>query len=334
MRALRHPGRAGDAPVVLERDVAAPTPRDGEALIRPIRVGICATDVEVARGYLDDARNGDGITLGHEFVGVVEDVASSDARARALVGQRVVGSSIAVCGVCDMCRNGLSTHCRSRTVLGMFGRDGCFADAFTLPVENVHAVPDAIDDDSAVFIDPLAAAIQAARQIHVEGKPYITVLGDGRLGLLVAQVLNQLNASVRVVGRHESKLALCERWGVKHRHIDEVGRHADQDVVVDCTGTPAGLRTAMRLVRPRGVVVLKSTYRMRDDAPIDLAPLVEQEISLVGSRGGSMPEALRMLGSGSIDVVSLISTRTTLDDGEAALERAAQPEQLKVLMDV
>ncbi len=336
MRALRYLGETEaprGTPVALVTDAPEPSPVPGEAVLRPHRVGVSAIDAHVAAGDLAEERAAP-ITLGSEFVGLVEHAERPDARLRELVGRRVVGSTIVVCGACDMCRAGLRAHCRRRAILGLLGRDGCFADAFALPAANLHALPDEIDDDAAVFVQPLAAAIQAAQQIHVEGKPYITVLGDGRLGLLCAQVMNRLNASVRVVGRHEDKLALCERWGVKHRHVDDVGRRADQDIVVDCTGSASGLRTALRLVRPRGVVVLKSLYRPRADDAVDLSPVVRNEIELVGSAGGPIAEAIRMLAADEIDVVSLISARATLDDGLAALRRAGDPATLEILMDV
>ena len=331
MRALRYLGL--EQGVSLDEHAPTPDIPAGEALIRPTRVGICATDLEICRGYM----GGLPITLGHEFVGVVEDVNPGDGDAKAAkawVGQRVVGSINAVCGTCDLCRSGLSVHCRNRTVLGIDGRDGCFADAFCLPMTNLHAVPDSIDDDSAVFVEPLAAAIHASQQIRIEGKPYITVLGDGRLGLLCAQVMNKLNASVRVIGKNPSKLALCERWGVRARLLSDVGLRADQDIVVDCTGSPSGLEAAMAMVRPRGVILLKSTFAPRADTMPDLAPLVINEIQLLGSRCGPFSDALRALEMQSVDVISLITRRASLAGGEDALRIASESDQIKVLMDV
>ena len=229
-----------------------PAPTPGEALIRPLRMGICATDLEICRGYM-----GFSGVLGHEFVGVVESVGQK--KDAAWVGRRVVGNINCVRSVCDLCRAGLRDHARDRSVLGIKDRDGCFADLFSLPVENLHEVPEHVDDDHAVFAEPLAAALQILRQITVEGRPYITVLGDGRLGLLVGQVMNRLNATVRVVGKHEHKLRLCEKWGIKHRLLEDVGLRQDQDIVVDCTGSTSGLTTAMQMVRPRGTIVLKTT---------------------------------------------------------------------------
>lgn len=305
-----------------------PKPIADEAIIRPLRMGVCATDLEICRGYM----NFKGV-LGHEFVGIVESV--TDKAHKKLVGQRVVGSINCVCGKCDMCQRGLREHCRQRTVLGIAGRDGCFAQKFSLPVVNLLTVPDSVDDDQAVFVEPLAAAYQILRQIRIEGRPYITVLGDGRLGLLCAQVMSQLNATVRLVGKHPEKLELCEKWGVKHRLLNDVGLRADQDIVVDCTGSASGLETAMGMVRPRGTIVLKTTVAPSPQSEkIDLSPLVIHEIQVVGSRCGPFPEAIAALASGKIDVVSLISRRFKLADGAEALQRAQTDRQLiKVLLE-
>ncbi|MEM9883822.1 MAG: alcohol dehydrogenase catalytic domain-containing protein [Planctomycetota bacterium] len=307
---------------------AEPNPPPGEALIRPTRLGVCATDLEICRGYM-------GFTgvLGHEFVGVVESVArKQDAD---WIGRRVVGSINCVRSVCDLVRAGLREHARDRSVLGIKERDGCFADAFALPVENLHEVPDHVDDDHAVFAEPLAAAFQVLRQLAVEGRPFVTVLGDGRLGLLVAQVLSTLNATVRVVGKHPRKLELCEKWGIKHRLLDDVGLRQDQDVVVDATGSATGLATAMQMVRPRGTIVLKTTTAPPPEGEphLDLSPLVVHEINVIGSRCGPFPDALEALGAQTVDVVSLIGRRMKLADGIDALRVAARPDVVKVLLE-
>ncbi len=325
MRALRFDGTSP----TLTKTQARPEPADGEALIRTRRAAVSGIEIELCRGLLGFAG-----TLGHEFVGVVEAI-NGEERPE-LLGQRVVGSVAAVCGRCDMCQTGLRNHCRNRTVLGISGRDGCLADWLVLPAANLELVPDGMDDDHAVFVDLLACAIQSARQLTIEGKPYITVLGDGPLGLLMVQVMSKLNASVRLIGRYSEKLALCEKWGVKHRHIDDIGRRADQDIVVDCTGSPTGLAVAMQLVRPRGTIVVKSMYANRQDgeASIDYAPIVMKEITLIGSRSGPIREALSTIAAEAVDVVSLIGKRMMLNDGPAILHTAAQPGMLKVLVDV
>lgn len=305
-----------------------PKPTPGEAIIRPTRVGVCSTDLEIVRGYM-------GFTgvLGHEFVGIVEQVGSKkDAQ---WVGKRVVGSINCVRSICDLCKRGLREHARDRSVLGIKERDGAFAEHFSLPVENLFEVPDNIDDDQAVFTEPLAAAFQVLKQLTIEGRPFITVLGDGRLGLLCAQVMSQLNATVRCVGKHPEKLQLCEKWGVKHRLLDDVGLRQDQDIVVDCTGSPSGLPTAMGMVRPRGTIVLKTTVAPSSyEQPIDLSPIVIHEIEVIGSRCGPFGDALEALSAGTIDVVSLISRRMKLADGEQAFKAARSRDVIKVVMDV
>jgi len=310
----------------LKLDPAAdePAPGPDEALIKPTRMGVCSTDLELVNGYM-----GFTGTLGHEFVGTVEAVGSK--KHKDWVGKRVVGEINCVCGKCDMCKAGLRSHCRDRSVLGIMNRDGCFAEAFTLPIVNLHEVPDHVDDDQAVFTEPLAAAFQILQQLTIEGRPYITVLGDGRLGLLCAQVMAGLNATVRCIGKHPDKLALCEKWGVKHRPLDEVGLRQDQDIVVDATGSPSGLETAMKMVRPRGTIVMKTTVAHDANRAIDLSPLVIDEVKLIGSRCGPFSFALDALAADKIDVLSLISKRVKLKDADKAL--ASAKGQLKVLIE-
>lgn len=313
--------------VKVDAGAAEPKPGVGEALIRPTRLAIGSADLaRVVAG-------GAGVP-GQAFVGVVETVGKETDRA--WVGRRVVGEVGVVCGACDLCRAGLKEHCRKRTELGMPGRDGCFAERFTLPAVNLHAVPDNVDDDRAVFAEALASAYQIMRQLTIEGRPYLTVLGDGRLGLLCAQVLSKLNATVRCIGKHESKLALCEKWGVKHRLLRDVGLRQDQDIVVDCTGRADGLATAVAMVRPRGTVVLKTLDPRHGEAGAQasaLSVVVENEINLVGSRRGPVAAALEALSADEADVVSLISRRMKLTDGAAVLEMVAKPGVLHVLMD-
>ncbi|MGB0768023.1 MAG: MDR/zinc-dependent alcohol dehydrogenase-like family protein [Phycisphaeraceae bacterium] len=313
---------------------AEPKAGPGEVVVRPTRMGVCSTDLELCKGYMSFA----GV-LGHEFVGVVES--AGDAAGSAWVGKRVVGEINCVCGVCDMCRGGLGSHCRDRTVLGIAGRDGCFSERFVLPAANLHEVPGNVDDDRAVFVEPLAAALQVLRQLTIEGRPNVTVLGDGRLGLLCVQVLAPLNATVRLVGKHEAKLGLCEKWGIKHRLVGDVGLRQDQDIVVDCTGSASGLTTAMAMLRPRGTLVLKTTVapgsgrsgRGDGSSGIDLSPIVINELNVVGSRCGPFADALDWLSREAVDVVSLISRRMRLSEGAGVLEQAARPGVLKVLLE-
>lgn len=293
---------------------------EGEALVRVRQAGICSTDLEITRGYM-----GFRGVLGHEFVGEV--IQSPD---KALIGQRVAGEINAVCGRCDLCLSGLSSHCRKRTVLGILNRDGAFADLLTLPVLNLHVLPKTVDDDAAVFIEPLAAAFQVLKQIQVDAKKWVTVLGDGRLGLLVAQVLRDAGCPVRVIGKHPAKLALLEKWSIRSRPLSEIVPRHDQDVVVDCTGSAEGIEMALQMVRPRGTVVLKSTAAA--GKPLNLASAVIDEISIIGSRCGPFREAISALAEKRIDVASLIHRRMKIEQGVEAMELASRPGVLKVIL--
>jgi threonine dehydrogenase-like Zn-dependent dehydrogenase len=297
-----------------------PVETDGDTLLRVRQAGICATDLEITKGYM-----GYRGVLGHEFVADV--VSSPD---KELVGQRVAGEINIVCGRCDLCLSGLSTHCRARSVLGILNHDGAFAEFVRLPAMNLHVLPKSIDDDQAVFIEPLAAAFQVLKQIKLDGRKWVTVLGDGRLGLLVAQVLRNAGCPVRVIGKHPEKLAMCEKWQIRSRPVDEITPRHDQDVVVDCTGSAAGFEMAMQIVRPRGTIVLKSTFAT--GKPLNLAPLVIDEINVVGSRCGPFREAIRALAEKQIDVASLIARRMKIEQGVEAMELAGRPGVLKVIL--
>jgi alcohol dehydrogenase len=307
----------------LSFDPRHPEPKreEGECLIKVRRAGVCATDLEITKGYMGFA----GV-LGHEFVGeVVESPA-----ARQWVGKRVVGEINVVCGRCDLCLSGLSSHCRNRTVLGILNRAGAFADFVRLPAINLHEVPASVEDDAAVFVEPLAAAFQITKQVKLDGKRWVTVLGDGRLGLLCAQVLRNAGCPVRVIGKHADKMRLCDQWGIRSRPVSEITPRHDQDVVVDCTGSASGLEMAMQLVRPRGTIVLKST--VADGKAINLAPIVVDEINVVGSRCGPFREAIKALAEKSVDVTSMIHRRIKLEQGVEAMELAGKPGVLKVLL--
>jgi threonine dehydrogenase-like Zn-dependent dehydrogenase len=265
--------------------------------------------------------------LGHEFVADVLE--SPD---KSLIGQRVAGEINVVCGRCDLCQSGLSTHCRNRSVVGILNHGGAFAELLRLPAANLHALPKSIDDDEAVFIEPLAAACQIQKQIKLDGKKWVTVLGDGRLGLLVAQVLRNIGCPVRIIGKHPDKLALCEKWSIRSRPLADISPRHDQDVVVDCTGSPSGFELAMQMVRPRGTIILKSTSAA--GKPLNLAPLVIDEIQVIGSRCGPFKEAIRALAEKSVDVTSLIHRRMKLEQGVEAMDLAARPGVLKVLLTI
>jgi threonine dehydrogenase-like Zn-dependent dehydrogenase len=246
-----------------------------------------------------------------------------------LVGQRVVGEINASCGVCEMCRTGLSTHCPNRTALGIRGRDGVLAECFCLPARNLHPVPEGMPDEIAVFAEPLAAACQVLDQVHVRPTDRAIVLGDGKLGLLVAQVLALSGCDLLVVGRHPEKLALPAARGIP-TVIGEQGLGGSADLVVECTGRAEGFRTARKLVRPRGTLVLKSTYHGLVEA--DLSSLVVDEIRVLGSRCGPFPAALRLLARGWVDVTPLIEAEYPLDEALIAFEHAGGRGALKILV--
>jgi threonine dehydrogenase-like Zn-dependent dehydrogenase len=300
-------------------DYQIPQPSPGDVRVRTTLVGICNTDLEVIRGY---ARF-HGV-LGHEFVGVVDQAADP-----ALVGRRVVGEISIACGVCPMCRAGRPNHCFQRSTLGIRGRDGTLAEYFCLPARNLHLVPDGVPDKVAVFTEPLAAACEILEQVHVRPTDRVVVLGDGKLGLLIGQVLALNGCDLVVVGRHEEKLALLAARGITTR-IGDQNLAANADLVVECTGQAKGFQTARQLVRPRGTLVLKSTYHSLVET--DLSGLVVDEIQVVGSRCGPFPAALRLLEQGLVDVTSLIEAEYRLDDAMMALEHAARRGTLKVLI--
>jgi len=312
-----NPGTRGGVEFV--RDHPEPSPAAGELTVRVELAGICSTDLEIARGYMDF-----GGVPGHEFVGTV--VAGSDA----LQGKRVVGEINCVCSACDMCRAGLGTHCRNRTVLGIAGRDGAFAQYLTLPEGNCHVVPDEVGDRQAVFVEPLAAAVQVVKQHPVDADTRVAVVGVGRLGALIAQVLALRGCRLEAIDRSPRALAFAEQRGIRTVHADEVVPQADHDLVVESTGSPAGLDLALRLVRPRGTIVLKSTYA--GAAEINLAPIVVNEIRLVGNRCGPFPDALELLRAGQVEVEGLISGEYPLERGVEAFAAAANPQNVKILL--
>ncbi|MBA3295872.1 MAG: alcohol dehydrogenase catalytic domain-containing protein [Acidobacteria bacterium] len=296
----------------------------GECRIRVRMAGICGTDLQLLEGYADFR----GIP-GHEFVGIVEAAASPvDA---AWVGRRVVGEINIGCGRCEWCAAGIKEHCVGRTVVGIRGRGGAFADLLCLPAGNLHAVPDAMDDETAVFVEPTAAACRILEQVAVDDRARVAVIGDGRLGLLVAQVLRTAAPDVTVLGRHDHKLDIARALGLAAVRTDSLTpRAARFDVVVDATGRPEGIRRALELVRPRGTVVMKSTFH--GEAAIVAWPVVVDEVTLVGSRCGPFHRAIGLLASGAVRVRPLISRVTALHDYESAFADARRG--LKVLFDL
>ncbi|MEE9615157.1 MAG: alcohol dehydrogenase catalytic domain-containing protein [Thermodesulfobacteriota bacterium] len=306
-------------------DHLAPAAADGEALVRVTLAGICATDLELVKGYM-----GFKGVLGHEFTGVVEECADP-----ALKGKRVVGEINVPCDRCGLCKKGMGNHCPERTVLGILGRDGAFAEYLTLPERNLHIVPDSVTDEEAVFTEPLAAAFEIIEQVDLGFNDRVCVLGDGRLGLLVAQVLSLTGSELLAIGKHPDKLELLGMLGIRTALLEEFSEIKKSfDIVVDCTGRAGGgggLEMAISLVRPRGTVVLKTT--VAESGPIDLNRLVIDEITVVGSRCGPFPPAIRALEEDKVDVRPLINKRFPLEDGVEAFKYAATPGVLKVLLE-
>ena len=322
--------------LVFDRNYPMPVPVDGEALVHVLLAGICNTDLEITRGYLDFQ----GVP-GHEFVGIVEEIYGNVPQEHYgyLIGQRVVGEINAACHRpdCYYCQQNMPTHCPNRTTLGIVNRDGAFAEYLTLPLENLHLVPDTVSDEEAVFVEPLAANFEILEQVHIKPTDSVVVLGDGKMGQLAVQVLALSGCEVMMVGKHEEKLALAEKRGVHTYVLDDAERFTLEDgrrvdLVVECTGSAQGLDLALRLVRPRGTVILKST--VADKSSLHLAPIVIDEIRVQGSRCGPFPPAIRALSQHRVDVRPLISARYGLDEGLAAFEHAAQPGVLKVLVKV
>lgn len=315
MRAI-HLGGAG---LRLRRDTPRPEPGPGEASIRLLRAGVCSTDLELVKGYMGF----EGV-LGHEFVGLVE-VAEDDA----WLGRRVVGTINLGCRHCAVCLGSGPEHCPQRSVLGIYRRDGAFADYLTLPVANLLQVPDGVSDSQAVFTEPLAAALRLRQQLRISPTDRLAVVGPGRLGLLIAQVLAHAGGRVTVLGRRAESLELAAGWGLETGLANDAESDSF-DLVVEATGNGAGLETSLRLVRPLGTLALKSTFAAA--SAVDLTKIVVAEINVVGSRCGPFAPALRLLERRQVEVDALVVAEYELDRGLEAMDHAAQPGVLKVLL--
>jgi threonine dehydrogenase-like Zn-dependent dehydrogenase len=302
------------------RDISKPL-SENEALVRVTLSGICNTDLEIARGYA-----GFKGTIGHEFVGVVEESPNGK-----LLGQRVVGEINAGCGKCELCKAGDPRHCPNRTVLGIVKRDGAHAEFLRLPIENLVKVPKLVADELAVFTEPLAAACGILERASITSSDRVAVIGDGKLGLLCSQVVALTGASVLLVGKHRPKLAIAERRGIETSKPKEAAKRAREfDVVVEASGAAPGFALALDLLRPKGKLVLKSTFN--DKTEIDAARVVVDEISIIGSRCGRFKPAIDLLKKAAVDVESLISEEYPLNNGIRAMERAGERGVLKVLL--
>ena len=299
-------------------DVPKPECNENEALIRVETAGICATDIEIIKGYMKFQG-----TLGHEFVGVVEECDAIPG----LIGRRVVGEINSACGHCDTCRNGLPRHCPNRDVLGISGRDGAFAEYLTLPSWNLHTVPDEINNSTAVLTEPLAAACEIFEQVHLKPSTPILLIGDGKLAHLIARVMTQNFCLVEVVGRTESKVRRMKGY-ISKGYLNTSPPGQKYPLIIEASGSPLGLRTALKAIEPRGTIVLKSTYASK--IKFNPAPFVIYEITLIGSRCGPFKPAITALKTG-LKVDDMVDEEFDLSDWEAAFEKAQDPDVIKVL---
>ncbi len=308
----------------LVNDYEKPVPQKGEALVRVTLAGICNTDYEITKGYMGY----DGI-LGHEAVGIVEEVNSDD---KSLIGKRVVPEISYGCKdpECPYCAQKLYRHCPNRHTLGIWKKDGVFCEYFTMPTEVLFEVPENVVDSQAVFTEPLAAALEINEQLHIKPFQKIVVLGDGKLGLITALALNAQNFDVILVGKHQNKLDIAKRQGVKTSLLNDFKTEKIYDVVVEATGSVSGFETSLALTKPRGTLVLKSTVAATKE--FNLAPIVIDEITVLGSRCGQFGPALRMLKSQKVDFSELISGVYPIDDAIEAFERNKEKDTLKILL--
>jgi threonine dehydrogenase-like Zn-dependent dehydrogenase len=305
----------------LRNDIPIPEPNKGEALIRINKAGICSTDLELLKGYYPFK----GIP-GHEFVGTVEGSKDDPT----WVGARVVGEINISCQVCPTCRKGLITHCPQRKVLGIMGKDGVFSEYITMPIRNLYRIPDAIPDEAAIFVEPLAAALEILEQIHIQPSERVLVVGAGRLGQLISQVLALTGCDLRVVTRYPYQNEILT--GREIRSIAESGvAAAEWDFVIEATGSPSGFQLARMAVRPRGTVILKSTYA--GDLKLDISSIVVDEITFIGSRCGPFKPALDLLERGLVDPRPLITAKFPLHKGPDAVKRAGHPGEIKVILE-
>lgn len=303
-------------------DLPQPEPAPGEALIRLHLAGICSTDLEMVRGYYPYR----GI-LGHEFVGQVVVAPGAET----WVGQRVVGEINLTCGKCTECCAGHETHCERRTVLGIAQKDGAFAEYLTLPITNLHCIPDQLTDEQAVFTEPLAAALEILEQVQILPTQRVLVVGTGKLGQLIARVIARTGCDAFALVRHDKQRRLLE--GLPIRLIEETAIQArSMDIVIEATGSPAGFELAQRALRPRGTLVLKSTYH--GDLCLDISRIVVDEIQMIGSRCGPFAPTLRLLQDERVDPTPMIDGRYSLLNGKVAFEHAAQPGVFKILLEV
>jgi len=297
-----------------------PKPQTGEALVKVSMAGICGTDLEILQGYMSY----EGV-LGHEFVGVVVESKNKD-----LIGKRVVGEINVGCEKCDSCKKGMQRHCPNRSVLGILNRDGAFAEFLSLPEKNLHVIPDSITDKQAVFVEPIAAAFEIKEQVLLKPDWHVAIVGDGRLSQLIISVLKTSCSDITCFGRHQNKLDRLEKLGIKTKIGIEPVEEFSYDLVVEATGSNSGFLDSMKLVKPKGTVILKSTIASKEN--LDLTPAVVNEITLVGSRCGPFRPAINALASGMISVDGLIDSEYPLEKFNEAFDKAKNSKTLKVVL--
>ena len=314
-----------DEELKLVEDYKKPDLKENEVLIKTLMAGICNTDYEITKGYMGYI----GV-LGHEFVGVV--VAAGDKAPKDLIGKRVVGEINCACGDCSWCHRGLERHCPNRSTLGIYKKDGCFSEYFTLPYKNVFEISDNIDDITATFTEPLAAAYEILEQVHIKPDYKVAILGDGKLGLCISLVFRALNIDFIHIGKHENKLKISKDLGAKTMLLSEITEKDRKsfDVVVEATGSTGGFETSASLVKPRGTLVLKSTITAKEG--LNLASIVVDEITVVGSRCGQFAPILRLLEDKKINVKPLVEKVYDVEDFVEAFEDNSKKGTLKVLV--
>ena len=310
--------------LVLKTDYTKPVPQKGEALIKVSMAGICNTDAEIIKGYM-----GYSGVLGHEFVGVVEEVNDAD---KSWIGKRVVAEISYGCDNpdCPWCAVKNYRHCPDRHTIGIWRKDGCFAEYITLPTNILFEVPENVPDEQAVFVEPLAAACEITEQLHIEPTHKVVVLGDGKLGLTTALTLNAQNLDVTLVGKHQNKLDIAKAQGVKTMLLDELKVSNNFDVVVEATGSVSGFETSLNLVKPRGILVLKSTIATGKE--LNLAPIVINEITVLGSRCGQFGPALRLLKNNRLDFKPFISKIYSIDEAIKGFEANREKDSIKIIL--
>ncbi len=302
------------------KDVSIPVPQPHEALVKVLLAGICATDIQLTKGYYPYT----GV-LGHEFVGQIMQAPDAPER----IGERVVGEINIACGHCQLCTKGLSTHCENRSVLGIINKNGAFAEYLTLPLKNLIAVPDTVSNEVAIFTEPLAAALQIQQQLTIQATDRVLIIGAGRLGQLIAQTIVLTGCDLKVVARYPKQQQCLEMRGIHWILERNIAGHRF-DIVIEATGSENGFLLAQQTVRPRGTIVLKSTFK--NNVSLDLSRIIVSEVTVIGSRCGDFRPALRLLAAKLIDPSLLIDKQYPLEQGESAFEAVVRSGSLKILL--